>query len=205
MLQCWPRIRLSLTGTDMDPAKYLAETTSKDWLYEASGHVVAMLTLADTITSINDLYDERSTLPILFTHLLDTYPGLSKSRVLEPLRQMHQYGDASVDLARLAIPQLIVLSMALKMAGRSRDEDGQPVSEHCLAVALSRQWTLHDDPDALAPLSLAMVACLVHIWARPVHALGILRSIDGAIRQLSLRHPPLLAQTYAKLSFILEG
>lgn len=203
MLQCWPRIRLSLSGTDMDPARYLDETTGRDWLLAAaSGPEPAPLTLSEAVSSVEALYGDLEP-PILLSHLMDTYPPLSKSRVVESLRQIHPDGDTAVDHQLLTIPQLVILSVA--WSGDRRLPGGPSVSERCLALALGRQWTLHDDPDALVPLSLAMAVCLVYIWARPVHALGILRSVDGAIRQLSLRGSPLHSRAYAQLSFVLEG
>lgn len=203
MLQCWPRIRLSLSGTDMDPAQYLAETTGSDWLLEASGREGPPLTLSEAITAVNALYDGASMPPTILLYLMDTYPGFARSRVIEPLKQIHADHNTTVDPQLLSIPQLVILSVALS---RGRSYSGRPsAAERCLAVALGRQWTLHGNPDALVPLGLAMSICLVYLWARPVHALGILRSIDGAIRQLSLRNSPLLARAYAKLSFILEG
>ena len=202
MLQCWPRIRLSLSGTDMDPARYLDETTGGDWLLEASGREAAPLALSEAVRSVETFYGACEA-PALLSHLIHTYPGLSKSHVVESLRRIHPGRDGTVDPMLFPIPLLVILSVAL---GRDPRSLGMPsTSERCLSVALERQWTLHGRPDDLVPLSLAMAVCLVYVWARPVHALGVLRSVDAAIRQLSLRGSPLLSRAYAKLSFILEG
>ena len=199
MLHCWPRIRLYLTLPDLNPQTYLQDTDAADrFLIEPilPQSELPRLSLWQVDRALNHFYDATLGLPIGLVQLLNTHESLGRIHIFESMAALYPPGSSSphtisLDPHRLSVEQLLVMSMALKLGNPTalgaREADVQAASAFCFSLAMQRQWTLHANPEILAPLSLTMTYCLIHFWARPFHALGILRSIDSAIKQLSMR------------------
>ncbi len=122
--------------------------------------------------------------------------------------------DASVlDYSRLSFAQLLALSIAMQIAAAvsggvdggngmnginiSHNSPGTPlelgpadamaVAMHTCSLALQRLWILRAGPaQDLVPLVLMLANYLMHFWVRPFHALGLLQSVDPAIKHMAV-------------------
>lgn len=201
MLHCWPRIRLNLTVPNLNSQNYLAECDQADTrLVEVNNPPdLPSLMLWQVGRALEVFYDSFSTWPVYLTDLVHSYPGLSRHHVIDSLTEhcapegVSQH-VAIVEFHKLSVSQLLVLSMALRtIDGTSIHLDPATMVNLAAAscgTALQKQWILHSgSSDELMPLVLTMAYCLVQFWTRPFHALGILQSIDPAIKHFALRHP----------------
>ena len=201
MLHCWPRIRLNLTVPNLISQTYLAEYDQADTgLVEANAALdLPSLMLWQVGRALEEFYDSINLWPIYFTDLVHSYSGLSRHHVISSLTEhcapegVSQH-VAIVELNKLSVSQLLVLSIALRtIDGTSIHLNSSTLLNTAAvscATALKKQWTLHSGSnEELIPLILTMAYTLLQFWARPFHALGILQSIDPAIKHFSLRHP----------------
>jgi hypothetical protein len=199
----WPRIRLNLTLPGVTYPDYLASCDAAEPLLSRQvSHAIEIprLPLWQVKRLLDFFYAAVHQLPVYLEDLISHTPSLQYDHIseyfvaLQSSPSTYTQADA-IDTAELPIPQLLVLSIAAWAAngilGDMEFPDLGTVSTTCFSLALQKQWTLHSGSEAnelLVPMSLTLVGGLLSIWARPFHALGILQSIDPAIRQLSLRH-----------------
>ncbi|KAH7139851.1 hypothetical protein B0J13DRAFT_68285 [Dactylonectria estremocensis] len=217
MLHCWPRIRLNLTLPEMVSTTYLRESDAADKLLLETGHEAPQIPLREMSDAIVRFYDLAyfSTLPLLISELCNICTLLGHDAVLDsfPIESISSNSDLdepSINLEGLTIPQLLVLSIVTASTMNDMVTDNAPVrtiSAQAFTIALQKQWMLLSLPEEeRVPLVLLTACCLVYFWARPFHALGLLQSIDPAIRGYSLKHPEHdLVRRFARIHFILES
>lgn len=203
MLHCWPRIRLNLTLPDLTPQTYLLDCDRVDPVLLASDPTPDQqpgpLMLWHVRRLIEAFYSALDTFPVYLVDLCEGYQGLWATHVLDgPLGHIEPEGVsqhvAVAHLHSLSVQQLLVLSMALKSVDTAFLNAAPSViaaiSAASCSMALRKQWILLSGPDEdLIPLTLALALGLVYFWARPYHALGLLQSIEPAMRHMSARRP----------------
>ncbi|KAL6415895.1 hypothetical protein AUP68_00101 [Ilyonectria robusta] len=219
MLHCWPRIRLNLTLPGVISTTYLSESDAADHaLLETitSSHDSPQILLWQVANAIDHFYGTSlAELPLFIPELFDICALLSRDCVIsrltpEPLSPNNASPHTTtIDLERLSIAQLLVLSLAKTSMADDMVTDTPParsISAHAFTIALQKQWVLLSRPDEeRVPLVLLTAYCLVHFWARPFQALGLLQAIDPAIKGYSLKHlGDHSVHRYARLHFILE-
>ncbi|KAH7129233.1 hypothetical protein EDB81DRAFT_808912 [Dactylonectria macrodidyma] len=217
MLHCWPRIRLNLTLPEMVSTTYLRESDAADKILLETNHEAPQMLLREIVDAIGRFYDSASfcTLPILISELFDVCTILGHDTVLDSLHtesisSSTDHDELFITFEGLTIPQLLVLSLATASAADDMmrdDSSARTLSAHAFVIALQKQWVLLSLPDEeRVPLVLLTACCLVYFWARPFHALGLLQSIDPAVKGYSLKHPGHESvRRFARLHFILES
>ncbi|CAK7233479.1 hypothetical protein SCUCBS95973_008608 [Sporothrix curviconia] len=120
----------------------------------------------------------------------------------------------------LSFGQLLVVSLAFRVeVGNNRmsrvymplNPPGpsvlMPAAAYTCNLALKQLWMLQGGPaEDLVPQVLLMAYFLADFWVRPFHALGLLQSIDQAIKSMGkLQADDPRVQLYARLHFNLES
>ncbi|KAL1864271.1 hypothetical protein VTK73DRAFT_6002 [Phialemonium thermophilum] len=219
LLHCWPRIRLNLSIPGVVPETYLADYDHSDPLLlewtTGARRAVPPLMVWQAAHAMEGFYGSTHRLPVYFSYLFDHYPplssdGLDRGSLARSAVEGISQRAAVVDLQLLSIPQLLVLSMAM------RTVDAEPLdmdpahmmalAEASCAMALQKQWLLRSGPDEdLVPMLLALSYYLAYFWARPFHALGVLQSIAPAIKHMHVRQPDDRVRCYSQLYYLLES
>lgn len=206
MLHCWPRIRLNLTVPGIVSTTYLAEADAEDPVLlqtPTSNRDTAQVFLWRLVELLDEFYGPRVlALPVFISELFGSCPTLDRQYIIHSLIDLHSpdggttFEDSSVaiDLHHLSIQHLLVLSLAkwsvVDSALRSDSAAPTPTSAVFFTLALEKQWMLLSYSDEVrVPLVLLAAYCLFYYWARPFHALGLLQSIDSAMKCYSLRNP----------------
>ncbi len=197
MVHSWPRIRLCLTLANIDPLVYLARSDAEDPLLlqtDVCGAHVPRLTVRQATDALGNIYDFADDLPVELAYLFKYYGGLGRRHVLEELSTSYPIGDSLLDPSQLSIPQLLVISIALKSWSLAEVENTDQsavweLSAIYMATCLNKQWTLLTATEDRIALSLAMASSLVYYWSRPFHALGLLQSIHETIKRLHIKQP----------------
>lgn len=202
MLHCWPRIRLNLTLPGVISTTYLSESDVADHaLLETitSSHDAPQILLWQLADAIDHFYgNSLAELPLFIPGLFDICALLSRDCVMSSFTpEPHSANNASphtttIDFEVLSIAQLLVISLAKRSMANEMVTDtptARSISAHAFTIALQKQWVLLSRPDEeRVPLVLLTAYCLVHFWARPFQALGLLQAIDPAIKGYSLKH-----------------
>ena len=202
MLHYWPRIRLNLTAPGIVSTSYLAEADAADPVLlqtPTSGPDAPQPPLWQLVRLVEEFYSSSvEKLPVCILEVFDSCPALGAHYVLNGLAQLYppdavSQHSATVDLHRLSIAQLLVVSLAKRSSNDSAmqsDSATTAISAVSFTIALQKQWMLMSSSDEeRLPLALLAAYCLFYYWARPFHALGLLQSVDPAIKRYSLRHP----------------
>jgi hypothetical protein len=206
MLHCWPRIRLNLTVPGLVSTTYLAEADAEDPVLlqtPTSNRDSAQVFLWQLVELLDGFYDSCvSALPVFISELFGSCPTLSRQYILDSLVDLHppdggatsRDSTVAIDLHRLSIQHLLVLSLAKWSFGdpalQSDSAAPAAISAVFFTLALEKQWMLLSYPDEVrVPLVLLAAYCLFYYWARPFHALGLLQSIDLAMKCCSVRNP----------------
>lgn len=198
MLINWPRLRLNLTLEGFNVSLYLRECDASNLVLVRclAGNHAAIQLGVDTIISILDqVFGGIAGVPVFFSFVIANSPGFSRDRTVGGLVDRYEHGGGfgavKLTLAELSLEQLILLSIGLRFSKCTLDIEPSTteLSEICFAICLQRQWMLFSGPDeSSVPIGLALAICLMYMWDRPYHALGILQFTDGAINRLALTH-----------------
>ena len=200
MLYCWPRIRLNLTIPGLVSTTYLQDADHEDPSLLNIASPKHTFKLWDAVQGIRTLYQKLDThLPVYIAKIVNSVECLSEQRLISGIwglssRDQFSRDVAPIDANLLSISQLLILSLVTGFSETSLEEDSSSGSSSASAafftIALQRMWQLFASPDEeRITLSLLASYSLVHIWARPFHAIGLLQSIDPALQHYSLRHP----------------
>lgn len=199
LLQCWPHIRLNNTIPNITAHTYLSEADESDPLLLQSSSLPTSLGLWQISRAIEELYDTGLPhLPLSISELLYHCPGLSKQTILLELEERFSFGSVAgkstaVDIEMLLPRHALILSIALRSASHASLDTDQTnmtdIAAATFATALKNQWLILSNPDEEGiPLTLLSACSFLTFWARPFHALGMLQSIDPALRGFCLRH-----------------
>ncbi|KAF5529810.1 C6 zinc finger domain-containing protein [Fusarium mexicanum] len=198
MLDGWPRLRLHIHPLEARPlALYQAVDASDPLLTRTWGETQRLqeMPLKDILQTINQLHQRIQELPLVFTYLFTCWPEFSSDATVAPLQHLESSllpSPQKLSLHRLSIHQLLLLSMGLRLLGPSQLTELSETSSLCeisFALCLERLWVLHAnvDLDSLS-LILTIALCLVHLWGRPFHSLGLLQSLDSHFERLILQN-----------------
>lgn len=201
MLYCWPRIRLNLNLPGIQSTTYLSESDTADPTLlqthtdDQKLPPLGIQQLLDTF----DLFYARiyPDLPLFILEIFEICPALSHASVSGDLDRQCDTGDAHLllpdNVAQLSIPQLLILSLTSVGCGNRTEPNSPetaPSSAFWMSTVLQKQWTLLSQPEEERIPLLSLIAyCLVHFWARPFHALGMLQGIDSVIQIYALKTP----------------
>ena len=211
MLNCWPRLRLQLTLPGVQAMTYLKHSDESDPSLVRPVKLTASprMFYPTAVTSFKYLYDHSIELPFPLPELVRSSSQTSAEHILATIPGYGQHADdeGEFELEELSIEHLILLSIVLPLSTRNHPH----VASSCFEAALQRHWTLHAKGETdLIRVSLMIVTCLVHQWARPFHALGILQSVQAALERLWTKsHNDDVAihsaRLYARVYYILES
>jgi hypothetical protein len=200
ILQYWPRLRVNLTIPGANPLVYLRVADSEDQRLVRPALKDRMLMETNPSSAIEFLdgfYNSFHELPILWVDLLMASTYFSRERILGALHNASRIqgdGRPIIDLALLPIEVLLILTMSVSSSVQpdSPGSSTNPTFDTYFTLALERMWTLYSEPEEYSvPLLLSFVQILLHLFARPFHAFGILRAVDSMIIRITNTEPSL--------------
>lgn len=179
MINCWPRLRLRLTLPGVTAMTYMKASDESDTsLVKPSKHSIYTRIMAhDVITSLEYFYGHLSELPFPLPELVLSSPLTSAGQVLASLsgREQQVDDDTGIELDEHSLVVLLILSVVLPL---SASHDPQ-LAKVCFTTVMQRHWIIHAQAETnVICISLMIVTCLIHQWAKPFHALGILQSVQ---------------------------
>lgn len=192
MFHYWSKLRVNLTIPNLEPLKFLQQVDEADTTLFGQDHdnnIPAEAPISLVIQGIESIFENIGRLPFLLRHLF-TYAGLSNEVCLEVFRRhagLSPGVDAMLAFNAQNVEELLLQTLALKhLAALRRDYGLSQRADVCFRYALQQMWSLQaqQSPQALR-FKFLFVICLIYLYGRPFHALGLLQSLESSIQNLS--------------------
>jgi hypothetical protein len=145
--------------------------------------------VSEATSSISGLFEDVSQLPFVLRHLLTT-GGLAKEACLGLFNRYSDFStgyDVRLQFETQSAEELLIQTVAFKhMASTSTNVSVGRQADLCFKFALGRMWMIQSqqNPQTL-PFKFLFVICLLSIYGRPFHALGLLQSMEPQIHNAS--------------------
>ncbi|KAK5305153.1 hypothetical protein LTR99_004219 [Exophiala xenobiotica] len=192
LFHCWPKLRISLANLDIEPVTFFknvddADTFSFQNAFDTTD--LGEIHVSEAASSISAIFEDVSQLPFILRHLLTT-GGLTKEACLGLFNRYSDFStgyDVLLQFENQSAEELLIQTVAFKhMASTSTNVSVDRQADLCFKFALGRMWMIQSqqNPQTL-PFKFLFVICLLSIYGRPFHALGLLQSMEPQIHNAS--------------------
>lgn len=192
MIHSWPRLRLCLSDLE-NPLSFLADADagepmfSEDELQPGTNDpdpslLVSCWQMREITQALHNSFDN---MPLLPATLLHAYEGFDLSHILRDLDCQLPTQPILPDVLPLSHATVLCLALCCQTFPALTDQN--TTVKLYLKSILQRQWTLLNTTHQRLAIGIAVAYCLLHGWARPFHALGVLQSVKHSLERLAIR------------------
>ncbi len=192
LFHCWPKLRISLANLDIEPVTFFKNVDDADTFnFENNFDTTDLggIHVSEATSSISALFENVSQLPFILRHLLTT-GGLTREVCLGLFNRYSDFStgyDVRLQFETQSAEELLVQTVAFKhLSSTSMNVSLSRQADLCFKFALGRMWMIQSrqNPQIL-PFKFLFVICLLYVYGRPFHALGLLQSLEPQIHNAS--------------------